>query len=289
MVRNYPYSAGGSGADVIVAPGACDCHIHVYDRRFGVAKGATLNPPDADADDYRQVQQRLGLSRVVLVTPSTYGTDNRCMLAGLARLGDAARGVAVIAGDESDEELQRLHAAGVRGVRINLSMPGPHTTRSIAPIADRIAPLGWHLQLLMPVDQLAALAPTLTSLPVDIVFDHFARIPSRGFNATDAYQLVCSMVEKRRAWVKLSGAYLMSTQLTEFDALATTLIHSAPDRMVWGSNWPHPTAMAGIHPLPDDAQQLETLARWADSDTTLQNILVTNPSRLYGFTSRHDQ
>lgn len=286
---SYPFTAGDAPPRASVGRGACDTHIHVYDQRFATAAGSALTPPDAGPDDYLRVQKRLGLSRVVLVTPSTYGTDNSCMLEGLARMVGTARGVAVIGGHETDAELLQLHEAGVRGVRVNLALPGPHTVESIAPLADRIAPLGWHLQLLMPPDQLVATAPTLDRLPVDVVFDHFARIAPAGFHSNAAYAQVSRLLEQGKAWLKLSGAYMASNRSTDFDALAQALIACAPDRLLWGSNWPHPTATAGRHQLPDDADQLDALARWAGDDPTLKKILITNPARLYGFEplSRH--
>lgn len=147
----YPFSAGDTAAGVTLPAGACDCHLHVYDARVPAAPGATLLPPDASVGDYRRVQARMGTTRAVLVTPSTYGTDNTPMLAGLAQLGPDGRGVAVLSGDEDEAHLHRLHQAGVRGARVNLSLGVVNDAASITRIARRIAPLGWHLQLLMPV------------------------------------------------------------------------------------------------------------------------------------------
>lgn len=154
--------------------------MHVYDQRFPAAPGARLLPPDASASDYRALQQRLGTERTVLVTPSTYGSDNRCMLQGLAALGTQARGVAVIDGCESDAQLQALHDAGVRGVRLNLSLGVTGSVDSILPLAQRIALWGWHLQLLMAPDALASLGDVLRSVSVPLVFDHLgASHPSK--------------------------------------------------------------------------------------------------------------
>ena len=286
MNTSYAWSAGDARPQVPVASGACDCHIHVYDGRYPVAAGTALTPPDATVDDYLRLQARLGLSRVVLVTPSTYGADNRCMLEGLAQFaarGRDARGVAVISGKETDAQLQALHDAGVRGVRINLSLPGPHTLQSIAPIAHRIAHWGWHLQLLMPVDQWASAGTMLSDLPVELVLDHYARIEPSTYGSSAVHAQVTALMEQGRAWIKLSGAYLMSADTTVFDGLARSLIACAPDRVLWGSNWPHPTATSGRHVLPDDAQQLDALARQAGDAGLLRQILVTNPARLYGF------
>lgn len=286
MRSRYPFSAGGSLPCTRLPEGACDAHVHVYDSSVPAVPGARLQPPHASVDDYRCVQARMGTTRTVLVTPSTYGHNNAPMLAALAALGPSAKGVAVLRGDESDAHLRQLHALGVCGVRINLSMGAAQDAPSIARMADRMAPLGWHLQLLMPTDQLLTLAPMLRSLPVDLVFDHFARIAPAQCGHP-AHALVLDLLQSGRAWVKLSGGYLVSasssTEDPALDALARSCIDAAPDRVVWGSDWPHATASAGLQPMPDDARQIDRLAQWAGSTAGLRQILVTNPERLYGF------
>lgn len=283
----YPFSAGDASAQVPLPPGACDCHIHVYDDQVMPVASAKLRPPLATASDYRRIQARMGTQRAVLVTPSTYGSNNTPMLAGLAQLGAQGRGVAVIHGHESDEHQHALHQQGVRGVRINLSLGQGPEASAIEPIAQCIAPLGWHLQLLMPIDQLLTLAPVLQRLPVDFVFDHFARITPMQAGQHPAHALVLDLLRGGRAWLKLSGGYLVSERHSvddpALDALARSFIDAAPDRIVWGSDWPHATASAGQHPYPDDARQIERLAQWAGDADTLRRILVINPERLYGF------
>jgi len=175
-----PFSAGHGRTPVEVPPGACDCHVHLYDSRYPQAPGAKLTPPDATAHDYRLLQQRTGTERVVFVTPSTYGTDNRPLRDALAAFGAQARGVAVIDESTGDHELRSLHDCGVRGIRLNLSLGVVNTAAQIAPLARRVAPLGWHLQLLAPADVLVQLAGVLEDLPVPLVFDHFARRCARG-------------------------------------------------------------------------------------------------------------
>ncbi|WP_092951130.1 amidohydrolase family protein [Paracidovorax konjaci] len=284
------FSAGTAAPRTPLPAGACDCHVHVYDGRFPAAQGARLRPPDASAQDLRALQRRIGTARTVLVTPSTYGTDNRCMLEGLAALGAEARGVAVIDGSEGDAELQRLHAAGVRGVRLNLSLGVSGTAQSLAPLAERIAPLGWHLQLLMAPDLLAAQAAVLRALPVPLVFDHFGRIPPALAGRHPAHAVLLGLLERGQAWIKLSGGYIVSdrhsTEDPALDALAASYLRCAPGRVLWGSDWPHATATAGAQPLPDDARQVDRLADWADAAggaATLRRVLVDNPAALYGF------
>ncbi len=287
MAVGYPFSAGEAVAGITLPAGACDCHLHVYDARVPAAPGATLLPPDASVEDYRRVQARMGTTRAVLVTPSTYGTDNTPMLAGLAQLGSDGRGVAVLSGDEVEAHLRCLHDAGVRGARINLSLGVVNEAASITRIARRIAPLGWHLQLLMPADQMASMAPVLRDLPVDLVFDHFGRITPAQCGTHPAHTLLLELLAAGRAWVKLSGGYLVSpTASVEdpgLDALARSFLDAAPDRVVWGSDWPHATASAGRQPMPDDARQVERLAQWTGDAQGLRQVLVLNPERLYGF------
>lgn len=293
LATPVPFSAGTAAPRTALPAGACDCHVHVYDQRFPAAPGARLLPPDASVRDYRALQWRIGTTRVVLVTPSTYGTDNRCMLEGLAALaalGVEARGVAVIDGRESDAELQQLHAAGVRGVRLNLSLGVSGSADSIVPLAHRIAPLGWHLQLLMPPDLLAEQGGVLRQLPVPLVFDHFGRIAPAQAWQHPAHAVLLDLLQRGQTWVKLSGGYIVSsTKSVEdplLDTLAASYLRSAPGRVLWGSDWPHATATAGVQPLPDDARQVDRLVDWTapcGGSALLRQVLVDNPQALYGF------
>jgi len=287
MRARYPFSAGESPPALAVPAGACDCHIHAYDARYPAAPGARLLPPDASMEQYRSIQKRLGTERAVLVTPSTYGADNRAMLDALAELGPRARGVAVIDGAESDAQLEAMHAAGVRGIRLNLSLGVTGSAEHIAPLAARVAPLGWHLQLLMPPERLAQQADLLLRLPTALVFDHLARITPSQAGAHPAHALVLRLLDTGRAWVKLSGGYIVSEQRRAddpaLDALARGYIEANPERVVWGSDWPHASASAGMQAMPDDARQLDRLGDWAGSEARLRRILVHNPAALYGF------
>lgn len=286
MQARYSYSSGEARPATGAPPGACDCHIHAYDARCPAVAGATLTPPDASMAQYRDIQARLGTQRAVLVTPSTYGADNRAMLDGLAQLGGQARGVAVIDGRESDGQLEALHQAGVRGIRLNLSLGVTSSASQLLPLAARIAPLGWHVQLLMAPDQLASMAPTLSALPVPIVFDHMARIGTQQAGAHPAHALVLNLLERGRAWIKLSGGYIISPRQSiedpALDALARSYLDANPERVVWGSDWPHASASSGMQPMPDDARQFDRLADWTGS-ARLRQVLVHNPAALYGF------
>ncbi|MDH6590296.1 D-galactarolactone isomerase [Variovorax sp. TBS-050B] len=281
-----PFSAGTGRTAVEVPAGACDCHVHLYDARYPAVAGAKLLPPDAGADDYRLLQQRTGTARAVFVTPSTYGVDNRALLDALDAFGEAARGVAVIGPDTGDETLHALHARGVRGVRLNLSLGVANDAADLLPLARRIAPLGWHLQLLAPPDLLLGLAPALEALPVPLVFDHFGRLAPSMAGRHGAHALILRLLRAGRAWVKLSGGYIVSERPAPHDdlmPLARSCIEAAPERVLWGSDWPHASASAGHQPMPDDARQMDQLAQWAGTAGVLRRILVDNPAALYGF------
>ncbi len=290
-VLPVPFTTGTQPPRTVLPAGACDCHMHVYDGRYPAVPGAKLLPPDASVADYRLLQRRIGTRRTVLVTPSTYGTDNRCMLDGLAALGGEgageARGVAVVDMATPDAELQRLHALGVRGIRLNLSQGVSNAAGELQPLAARIAPLGWHVQLLMAPDLLTTLAPVLRTLPVPAVFDHLGRIAPEQAGRHPAHRLLLELLGSGCAWVKLSGGYIVSERHAVDDpalhALARSYLDTAPERVVWGSDWPHATASAGVQPMPDDALQLDVLAGWARDAGTLRRVLVDNPQALYGF------
>ncbi len=277
-----PFSAGMGRTRLAVPLLACDCHVHVYDSSYPPAPEALLRPPDATPADYRRLQERIGTERVVVVTPSTYGCDNRPTIAALRAFGKRARGVAVIAHDVLEHELEELHACGVRGVRLNLVHGRQDDINSLEEIAARIGGLRWHLQLLARPEAVGELAPRLARMPVDIVFDHFGNIPGDAGTAHPACAAVVTLMREGHAWVKLSGAASLSRLgepgYADMASLARAYLAAAPDRVVWGSDWPHP---ANDVP-PDDAMLMDRLGQWA-GDEALTRILVDNPRRLYDF------
>jgi predicted TIM-barrel fold metal-dependent hydrolase len=280
-----PWSTGTESPKLKAPPNACDCHMHIYDSRFPVAPNAKLRPPDAPVDAYRLLQKRIGTTRNVVVTPSTYGTDNSCTLDAMAKLGASARGVAVVDASVADAELKRLNDLGIRGVRFNLVQSGATTVDMIEPLSKRVADLGWHVQIHMLGGEIVAIADLLKRLPSPIVFDHRARIPEPAGVDHPAFALVLNLVETGRAWVKLSGAY-MDTKTgppayADTSKVARAYVKAAPERMVWGSDWPHPTEKADSK--PDDAILFDLLADWAPDEATRNRILIDNPAALYGF------
>ena len=193
--------------------GATDCHFHIYDARQPVAAETVLRHGDASVEDYRALQRRLGTTRGVLVQPSTYGTDNRLHLAALQDFGtERFRMVAVVEPDVADAELRRLHAAGVRGVRFNLTQPGPLALGDLEPMARRLAELGWHCQLNMRPDQVVAAERMLLRLPCRIVFDHLGRIRDPEAADADAFAAIRRLLDHGKAWMKLSGIYITAVR-----------------------------------------------------------------------------
>ncbi|MES2187470.1 MAG: amidohydrolase family protein [Pseudomonadota bacterium] len=294
----YSHSSGTAPPHTRAPAYACDCHLHVYDPRFPDAEGAAADdtPQHAAAGDYRRIQQRLGTERAVIVQPRVYGTDNRATLDAIAQLGaDRTRGVAVVTPAVTDAELQALHAGGIRGVRLSLTTADPKAvspTRPdmLEPLAARIAPLGWHVQLHVAGEQIVAYADVLRRLPCPVVFDHLARLPHGAAGPCHAaFGIVRGLLLEGRAWLKLSGAYLNTDEgppaHADTHAVAQAWLAAAPDRLVWGSDWPHPAAEA--HPrfphTPDDAQLFDLLAAWVPDAAQRDRILVDNPARLYGF------
>ena len=285
LQQAVPWSTGTELPKLKAPPNACDCHMHIYDSRFPVAPNAKLRPPDATVDDYRRLQKRIGTTRNVVVNPSTYGTDNSCTLDAMAKIGATARGVAVVDTSVADAELKRLNQLGIRGIRFNLVQSGATTVDMIEPLSKRVNDLGWHVQIHMLGDQIVEIADVLKRLPSPIVFDHRARIPEPAGVDHPAFALVRSLLDNGRTWVKLSGAY-MDTKVgpptyADTSAVARAFVKAAPERMVWASDWPHPTEKADSK--PDDAVLFDLLADWAPDEATRNRILVDNPAALYGF------
>ncbi|TXN66598.1 amidohydrolase family protein [Methylobacterium sp. WL18] len=281
----YPYSAGTEGPRTPAFPGATDCHMHFFDKRVATVPDAPVLHPDAFPDDYRKIQSRIGTQRNVVVTPSAYGTNNQVTLAGMAELGATARGVAVVDTSVSDTELQRLHGLGIRGIRFNLVQAGATTLEMAEPLAARIKPLGWHIQFHMPAAAMVQAEPVLERLPVRIVFDHMGRIPPVTGLGDPSFATLLRLLKRGTTWVKLSGPYLNTRQggpsYADASTVARELVKIAPERMLWGSDWPHATEAT----KPDDAQLFDLLTVWAPDDGVRKRILVENPAEVYDFPS----
>ncbi len=288
------------GIDFEVPALACDCHTHVFGpaASYPFDGGRVYTPGDASVADLLRLQQLLHLQRVVIVQPSPYGADNRCTVDALLELGGRARGVAVIDDSTSADQLQAMHHAGVRGVRLNLETGGIHdkayAARQLKAVAGQVAPLGWHVQLYTNLAVLAGLADVIGTLEQPVVLDHFCGAQAALGTDQPHFDVLLDLVHQGRAYVKLSAPHRISKREDCSDAavLARALIAANPQRMLWGSDWPHPGARAGtqrrvdvIEPFNpiDDGRALNRLAQWAADAKTLRQILVDNPQRLYDF------
>jgi D-galactarolactone isomerase len=281
--ETVPFSSGTEPPKTKAPANACDCHMHIYDARFPIAPTATLKPADALPSDYKLLQKRIGTSRNVIVTPSTYGTDNSATLDGMAKLAPNVRGVAVVDASVTDAELKRLHGLGVRGTRFNLVQAGATTVEMLEPLSKRVHDLGWHIQINAKPELIVEIEALLLRLPSPLVFDHLAHVPRDAGLDSPAYKTMRKLIDQGRTWVKLSGAY-QDTKVgppTYADAtpIAQAYVKAAPERMVWGSDWPHPTEKD----KPDDAVLFDLLAQWVPDEATRNRILVQNPEVLYGF------
>jgi D-galactarolactone isomerase len=282
--QQVKWSAGTAPAKLRAPPNAADCHHHIYDARYPADPKAALRPGDALVEDYRALQRRIGTSRHVIVQPSTYGTDNRCTLDALAAFGAEARAVAVVDDKVADAELRRMDGLGVRGIRFNLAQAGATTAEMIEPLSKRVNELGWHIQINASAAMITSIMDMLNRVPSPIVFDHLAHVPEPAGINDPLYARVRALIDKGRTWIKLSGAY-QDTKIgpptyADSSVVARAYVKAAPERMVWGSDWPHPSEQ---QVKPDDALLFDLLADWAPDEAVRHRILVQNAEALYGF------
>jgi 2-pyrone-4,6-dicarboxylate lactonase len=268
---------------------ACDTHAHLFGpaARYPYQANRGYTPPDATDEAYFALHRALGVTRGVLTQPSVYGIDNRRMLDAVARHPDRLRAVAAVDGAVTDAALAALDAAGVRGIRVNLvdkgGMPFANFA-DVARMAARIAPLGWHLELLVHAHDYPDFAPTMRALPVDIVVGHLGYMRTSEGIDHPGFLVFLELVAEGRCWVKLTAPYRITTRQTvpydDVAPFARRLIETRPDRMLWGSDWPH---VATKLPMPNDGDLLDLLGDWAPDAAVRRQILVDNPARLYRF------
>jgi predicted TIM-barrel fold metal-dependent hydrolase len=284
---NIPNTTGTVPPVLRVPANACDAHLHIYDARFATVVDAAQALDRATVSEYRQLQQRLGTTRAVIVTPRSYGTDNRVTVDAIDQLGiKHARGVAVLRTDVTNAQIRQLDQAGIKGIRFSLYTP-THAAASfdmVEELSHRVEPFGWHLQLHWTADQFIEHEAMLKRLPSRLVIDHMGRLPQPAGINHPAVHLMHTLLDRGRTWIKLSGPYLDSKtgergEFRDIDDVPTHWIKTAPERLVWGSDWPHPTEGQ----KPDDAKLLDLITRWTESEAVIKQILVSNPAALYGF------
>lgn len=266
--------------------GAVDAHCHVFgpQDKFPFSPKAKYIPQDADASALMRLRDHLGLSRNVIVQASCHGTDNSATVAAIAACGAAARGVAVVDPDITDAELQALHKRGIRGVRFNfLKRLVDHAPRDrFIEIAKRIEPLGWHVVVYFEADLLDDLTPFLQSLPTTVVIDHMGRPDiKQGPDGEEITRFRAFMDAHPNFWTKVSGAERLSEQGPPFDDFASVvapIVARYPDRVLWGTDWPHPNMQDNV---PDDGALVDLLPRLAPTEALMRKLLIDNPMRLY--------
>jgi predicted TIM-barrel fold metal-dependent hydrolase len=270
--------------DFKLPPGTCDAHCHVFGpaSRFPYAENRRYTPPDAPAEKLAALHRHLGISRAVLVQASVHGTDNRAMLDAIGRDPENLRGVAMVDASISDDELALLDAGGVRAVRYNFvrHLGGAPDYAVIREMARRIAPFGWHLVLHLDAQDLVEHEAFLRALELPYVIDHMGRVVASEGIAQPPFQRLLALMRVSQAWAKVSGAERVSSTLGDFAdaiAFARELIACAPDRVLWGTDWPHPN----VRTMPDDGDLVDLVPRFAPDEATRVKLLVDNPSKLY--------
>jgi predicted TIM-barrel fold metal-dependent hydrolase len=285
-----------------VPGGACDCHVHVFGdpQRYPFAPNRTYTPRTAATPELRTLLDALHMDRVVIVQPSVYGTDNRCTVDAIRELGGRARGIAVIDASTPDAALGDMARAGIRGLRLNLSQAGVGdpavALERFGTAAQRAKALNWHIQLNTSLKVVDAIRPHLLASPVPLVFDHFGGAVASAGVGQPGFDALVTLVKSGKAYVKISGAAdLVSTQSPEYAdvlPLARALVAANPQRVLWGTNWPHPDSRSvpgrkntDLAPLmqTDDGRVLNLLGVWVPDAALRRTILVENPARLYGF------
>jgi predicted TIM-barrel fold metal-dependent hydrolase len=284
-----------------VPAGACDCHTHIHPdpEKFPFFAGRVYTPELASPQEMTALHKALHMERVVIVTPSIYGPDNSATLFGMAARGPTARGVAVIDDKTSENDLDAMGKAGIRGIRLNLATGGVNDPTVGRPrfsaAVERVKARGWHVQLFTSLSMISAIKDLVAASPVPVVFDHFGGAQAAEGIEQPGFADLMDLVKSGNAYVKISGAYRASKLGPDYaDAtpLAQTLIAANADRIVWGTDWPHPDSVtpAGkkitdVTPLfqIDDGRLLNQLPVWAPDAATRKKILVDNPTQLYGF------
>ena len=286
-------SARDGQPDFTSPPGGCDAHFHVFGpaQRYPYGSELRYAPPLAPLADFSKLAGTFGISRFVFVQPSAYGRDNRCMLDAMREVGPrSCRGIVDVDEDAPDEELARLDAAGVRGVRVNLSPVKPFESGfapklmpRIARLAARCAEIGWHLDFLTPGWLTEELMPTLKKLRLDFTLAHFGMFQAKQGVEQPGFRQLLELLRfgERRCWVKLTGVYRMSAApgFADVAPMARALIESAPDRLIWGSDYPHLSFADRV----GSVELWNLLGTWAPDEATRRRILVDNPTKLFGF------
>jgi predicted TIM-barrel fold metal-dependent hydrolase len=264
---------------------ACDCHSHIFGpaAQYPYTPNRSFTPPDALIPEYLAMLNTLGVERSVVVQASVYGSDNRRTASAVKELGlHRARGIAMVNQDVSNEALRALDACGIRGTRFITTVKGGPSLDNLPGVARKIAEFGWHIEMYVPRHLWQDLFPVLKTLPVPVVFDHMGGLSADTTNEGPDLKGILALLESGKCWVKLCGyrASLSGHPYADVTPLARRFVTTAPERCVWGTDWPH-TTLTGY--MPDDGDLIDLLLDWAPDEATRKKILVDNPAVLYGF------
>jgi len=270
-----------------VAPrGACDCHVHVFGPQaiFPFSPQRSYTPEDCTLEDLERLHAALGIDRAVIVHGGAHGTDNRVTLAALDRAPDRLRGVAVIPSGLPRSDLEDMHRRGIRGCRMSTVVSGGASFEHLEALAGETFGFGWHLLLHFgKAMELVELAPRLHALRSPFVLDHLARIDGRDGVASPAFLTLMRLLDTGRCWVKLASLYRLSAEPyphSDMLPMIARVVAHRPDRVIWGSNWPHPICPV---PMPNDGDIVDLIPLWLPNADTQRQVLVDNPAALYGF------
>jgi predicted TIM-barrel fold metal-dependent hydrolase len=282
-----------------VPKGAADCHTHIFDPdRFPYAPGHAYTPESASVDEMRSLHRALHTDHVVIVQPSVYGTDNSCTLDAIEQLGHTARGIAVIGEKVTQAELDQMHRRGIKGVRVNLETTGEAdpalAKQRFKAAVDQIkGPRNWHVQIYTRLSVIEALKNEIATCPVRVSIDHMGSAQAALGVHQPGFATLVGLVRSGKAYVKVSAPYRLSTKAPDYadvTPLAKALIAANPQRILWGTDWPHPQQIAGrsakeLTPLYqiDDGRDFNLFAAWVPDAARRKTILVDNPAKLYGF------
>jgi D-galactarolactone isomerase len=270
---------------LVVPAGAVDTHMHVYHAEVPPAQGGPELPGDFRAEHYRRMQQRLGFTRVIVVQPNAYQFNNAVTLRAIKALAPGAKGIAVVSETTPDAEIERLTKAGIVGQRFFQMQWGAVGFERMHAVMARVHPAGWIANLQLDGRELPQWEDTIKRLPGKFVIDHIGKFLEPVGVDSEPFKVLLRLLDSGRCWVKLSAPYETSKtgapKYEDVSRLARTLVKHAPERMLWASNWPHPSAPKDN--VPDDADMLDLLLDWAPEEATRRKILVDNPVELYGF------
>ena len=270
--------------------GTIDTHAHIFatEDQYPFSAGRGYTPPEATLESYSQLHEALGgIERAVLTQPSVYGTDNTCMLNAVSKMNGKFRAVVAVDPAITDAQLEQFHENGARGVRVNMVDKGGNPfdgPKAVQKFTHRIKDMGWHLEVLVKVHEFDDLRATMNAMAVDVSFGHLGYMTTDNPIDHPGFQALLNLLRDGNSWVKLTGSYRITTSAhtpyNDVTPYAQAIIEANEDRVVWGTDWPHPVFKGN---MPNDGALMDQLAVWAPDDAQRTKILVTNPMALYGF------